>query len=493
MRRLQDRTSARGKSTMTAFLVSVTSAEAGVPPRISAIGMPASAGMTIKSIIERSGTAVLDRRSRTAFVVQRLERIKNSKSCQTTKLRRRHNQTMKNQGFLAVLASVLFAAAMSFTAYGAEIRSLETAMLGDGPTFQVTLSGEIKAGDAKAISGLLDDLGYGKAKADGSAKTDVSRAVIKFDSPGGNFSEGLKIAKLLSDRNVQTIVPAGSKCFSACAIAFLGGTTLGYEDAKITSRAVTIGGILGFHAPYLDVPSASYDKKTVDLAYQAAVYSIADLIRLARTVGLSTDLLPEVLYVGRDQIETLGTVDDFGRFRIAINPVPTVEKMTRSMITNACQNGYEWNDPAVRDKTESSLTKALHDDFSSFRFKTGYFSGGQIPAVRSVVAVAVGGEGITTWCLFDHALVDGRIKMACRGYIGAYDLNEAVQRARKFDKNGEYGTPEVDCNLTLAVDATIGIENINTDVFALVPPTTSISDVANVISRMSASEKPLIP
>src|SRR5437870_8983810 len=47
---------------------------------------------------------------------------------------------------------------------------------------------------------------------------------IFFDSPGGSYIEGLLLGRYLHRSGLGTYIRRGDACFSACAMAFLGGT-----------------------------------------------------------------------------------------------------------------------------------------------------------------------------------------------------------------------------------------------------------------------------
>src|SRR6476659_3556970 len=68
----------------------------------------------------------------------------------------------------------------------------------------------------------------------------VAGAVVIFNSPGGNLFAGIMIGKLIHFKKFDTLVPNGSACASACALAWLGGK----------SRLIGGTGRIGFHAPY---------------------------------------------------------------------------------------------------------------------------------------------------------------------------------------------------------------------------------------------------
>ncbi len=68
----------------------------------------------------------------------------------------------------------------------------------------------------------------------------LARALVVFDSPGGNLFAGLEIGKIIRFKQFDTLVPNGSACASACALAWLGGAT----------RLIGATGHIGFHAPF---------------------------------------------------------------------------------------------------------------------------------------------------------------------------------------------------------------------------------------------------
>lgn len=68
----------------------------------------------------------------------------------------------------------------------------------------------------------------------------IPNAVVAFNSVGGNAFAGLGIGEAIREKGFITLVPNGMTCASACAVAWLGGTTrLMGPTAKI-----------GFHAAY---------------------------------------------------------------------------------------------------------------------------------------------------------------------------------------------------------------------------------------------------
>jgi hypothetical protein len=70
----------------------------------------------------------------------------------------------------------------------------------------------------------------------------ISKAVVAFDSDGGNLVAGIRIGTDIRLRSFVTLVPSGARCASACAIAWLGGAR----------RFMAENAMVGFHAAYRD-------------------------------------------------------------------------------------------------------------------------------------------------------------------------------------------------------------------------------------------------
>jgi hypothetical protein len=94
-----------------------------------------------------------------------------------------------------------------------------------GTTTIITVVGKLETDDgqnfAERVSGLRD-------------------AVVVLNSPGGSLVAGLRIGTIIRLKKFATVVPDGTRCASACAIAWLGGT----------SRYMGQQGAVGFHAVY---------------------------------------------------------------------------------------------------------------------------------------------------------------------------------------------------------------------------------------------------
>lgn len=76
----------------------------------------------------------------------------------------------------------------------------------------------------------------------GDAIKGVQKAIVLLTSNGGDLDSGLAIGRAIRQNKFTTGVPDGAQCASACALAWLGGTT----------RYMARGARIGFHAAYVE-------------------------------------------------------------------------------------------------------------------------------------------------------------------------------------------------------------------------------------------------
>jgi hypothetical protein len=66
----------------------------------------------------------------------------------------------------------------------------------------------------------------------------LSSAMVRFESNGGSVVTGIQIGEIIRLRQFHTVVPAGARCASACALAWFGGS----------QRFMGPGARIGLHA-----------------------------------------------------------------------------------------------------------------------------------------------------------------------------------------------------------------------------------------------------
>lgn len=160
----------------------------------------------------------------------------------------------------------------------------------------IRISGEIAPGDADRLTEVLATI------------DPFDRTVVTFDSPGGDYREGLQLADTLQARNVSTYVGAGDTCLSACALAFLGGREEVMRRILFAPRRfVHVDGTLGFHAPfntsYPAIPTLNDDtmRLVADLFYAQAREAIRALQTRIDPLDISSDFVFDLLGKGPDE------------------------------------------------------------------------------------------------------------------------------------------------------------------------------------------------
>ncbi|AZO35493.1 MAG: hypothetical protein EOS76_11845 [Mesorhizobium sp.] len=122
--------------------------------------------------------------------------------------------------------------------------AIEFSMERGNATSKILVTGPIERGDAQRFKDYWEKNAY-----------DSWHFVVSFDSPGGNLLDGLEIGRFLrkvgAGTEVQRYPPSdpdhpypeglpGAECYSACALAFMGGV----------ERNIPEGGTIGFHQFY---------------------------------------------------------------------------------------------------------------------------------------------------------------------------------------------------------------------------------------------------
>lgn len=91
----------------------------------------------------------------------------------------------------------------------------------------IIVSGELKDGDDKTFANIALPL---------------DKALVVFDSPGGNLLAGIGIGKAVRLKEFWTVVGDQGVCASACGLAWLGGI----------KRLASPGARIGFHAAFIE-------------------------------------------------------------------------------------------------------------------------------------------------------------------------------------------------------------------------------------------------
>ena len=108
------------------------------------------------------------------------------------------------------------------------------------PVYTVRMTGMIERGDADALRKALE-----RVKDATTIGPDGTLATVELSSNGGDVFEGIAIGYVFREFAAGTLVRARDLCFSACALAFLGGSALATVGVPNPWRNIELGGQVG--------------------------------------------------------------------------------------------------------------------------------------------------------------------------------------------------------------------------------------------------------
>ena len=143
-------------------------------------------------------------------------------------------------------------------------------------------------------SGIIDDDAPARLLALIKKNNIPPNSSISLNSPGGSLMAGMKLGKLIRSRGFTTEIErynaasdphfVPGKCFSACTLAFLGGTW----------RYMRPGSLYGVHRFYFTKPTGADS----DVAQMLS----AVVIQYIRDMGVDPELFSEMSTAGKDDI-----------------------------------------------------------------------------------------------------------------------------------------------------------------------------------------------
>jgi hypothetical protein len=267
------------------------------------------------------------------------------------------------------------------------------------------------------------------------------------------------------------------------------------DDGPIPSlpphRSIEPGALLGFHAPYLDIPESSYTAKNVAEAYTAAVLEIARFIAIADHLYVPTAELPKLLKPTRDDLYRVDHVDAVRILGIDyIDPTlfRDFKGYTRSMILNACINNY------YHRRRRSSLggyatAASVRDDFiegskllengeEKLAFGIRRMKQGTVSTWLAFTPIAMTQDGRAfVWCLFSPSPGVKTTFYKPAGTVAELFSELEGKNIVEFSQSG--------------TTLTVGHEGAETwiEVLDMVPPDTKLTDVGSRIAQYQAAEE----
>ena len=215
---------------------------------------------------------------------------------------------------------------------------------------KIALSGPIQSGDFQRLQSAIE-----RVKRAGG-----SRFSVCLNSLGGDYDEGLKMARLLLERGVGTVVLQHRQCYSACAIMFMFGSFWGTDSARWPNRRLGMEAALGFHAPYKQGSDAPDPNATYSANFQQGVRASGSfLTALHQSHSLGSDgskftidrdsldaffapeLMAAMISKGPDEAFLIRTLNDAGRWGIDVI-TSSDTPLNLENIFQACHNASSW-------------------------------------------------------------------------------------------------------------------------------------------------------
>lgn len=231
------------------------------------------------------------------------------------------------------LITMLLIFTVASLAHSAEIRRI-----GD---IEIQLDGRIDLGDADRLENILiaiqnENTGF------------IVVPTLMLNSKGGSFIEGLRIGRLLREYGASTLVRSNAECYSACAIAFLGGTMFYPASGPGISRRLEIGGTIGFHGYYINPDADRLIRTTVlqpYLGFELSKALASMLAGYAAQMNVSSDWIEKTLARGPAELHLVSTIGDVLDLGIDIESPPRVSLIDRSQAVNICNHATSYRRP----------------------------------------------------------------------------------------------------------------------------------------------------
>jgi hypothetical protein len=316
----------------------------------------------------------------------------------------------------------------------------------------IELRGRIQEGDAAKLESLLlsDEFEGGMPTwlaldASPQGEKIISHALC-LDSPGGDLSEALKIARTL---DYPTVVRRDAQCLSACAFLFLSGSLTSSNSsggARIPFRVLDIEGQLGFHAPFPEVSRIpdglprSAIPDFVNQFYSTGLNTIGAIDESIERMDSYrvTDRLPRALLLkiletrGAENFFYIDTIHKAGLIDIRLSGVPNLA-IGADSYGRMCSNAMLWD--------FGSLDTGFEPDTNSWAYHSiypkdeGEFDTTTVPPM---LLLHQGSGGI--WS--EEPMPDFSVQVVSRHYICTfYSHPGAVDDFSLYYRNGEGSSP----------------------------------------------------
>jgi hypothetical protein len=202
----------------------------------------------------------------------------------------------------------------------------------------IRMTGMIERGDADSLRKTLE-----RVKGTTAPSADGTLAIVELSSSGGDVFEGIAIGYLFREFTVGTFVRASDVCFSACALAFLGGSTLQAPGHPGPWRNIELGGQVGFHNMWLNQHGLRNSVRDEASNAASAGFDVARagaslIIRYVTDLGIDAAFAARLLGRPTDQFEYIATAGSLVELQTCLTRPVAVLASPEQQADNICSN-----------------------------------------------------------------------------------------------------------------------------------------------------------
>ena len=213
------------------------------------------------------------------------------------------------------------------------------------PVHTIRMTGMIERGDADALRKALE-----RVKDVTTIGPDGTLATVELSSSGGDVLEGIAIGYVFREFAAGTLVRARDLCFSACALAFLGGSALATAGVPNPWRNIELGGQVGFHNMWLNQwglqNSVRGEASNAAVAgFDMARAGASRIIRYFVDMGIDGGFAARLLGRPIDQFDYIITAGSFIELQTCLTLPVAVSASVERQADNICSNSIG---PAAR-------------------------------------------------------------------------------------------------------------------------------------------------
>jgi hypothetical protein len=231
------------------------------------------------------------------------------------------------------------------------------------PIYVIRMTGMIERGDANALRKALE-----RIQAATTIGPDGTLTNVELSSGGGDVFEGVTIGYMFREFAAGTLVRASDVCFSACALAFLGGSALPTAGVSGAWRNIEFGGQVGFHNMWLNQLGLQNSARAESSTAAAAGFDVARagasrIIRYLTDMGIDGGFAARLLGRPIDQFDYIATAGSFIELQTCLTrPVAVtarVERQADNICSNAIGPAARSGESRVRSMTRHAMRLAL--------------------------------------------------------------------------------------------------------------------------------------